>query len=117
MHELLTQALQGVDPSSPGAFWQIFGNLMAMMPWWWLFWSNVISVVGAAAIAHFRGTSLGRAVGWALVLGPFGWLITWYAQPESRVCPRCEAAAPLGRKRCTHCGCALNTDAPPNVSP
>lgn len=113
MHALLAQALRGVDPGSPDAFWQIFRNLLVMLPWWWMLWSNLICVAGGAAIAHFRRSSIARAVAWALVLGPFGWILAWYAPSETRHCPRCGKAASPDRKRCDHCGCTLNAKPPP----
>ena len=109
MQELLNRALQGVDPGSPGAFWQIFGNLMALIPWWPLIWLNVISVLGGLAIAWYRRSGYGKAVLWAMILGPFGWLVSWYAVPPERSCPRCGKPAELRAKRCRHCGCALGT--------
>ncbi|MDN5923537.1 MAG: hypothetical protein L0H70_00900 [Xanthomonadales bacterium] len=113
MHELMQAALQGVDPTSPGAFLQIFRNLLLLMPWWWLFWSNLVCVIVAWAIAHWRGSNLGRAVAWALVLGPFGWIITWYARPATRLCPRCGAVAKGTQGRCGHCGCQIKTSTTP----
>ena len=107
MQELLNRALQGVDPGSPGAFWQIFGNLMALIPWWPLIWLNVISILGGLAIAWYRGSGYGKAVLWAMILGPFGWLVSWYAVPLARTCPRCGKPGEVRARRCRHCGCAL----------
>ena len=108
MQELLNRALQGVDPGSPGAFWQIFANLMGLIPWWPLIWLNVISIAGGLAIAWYRGSGFGKAVLWAMVLGPFGWLISWYAVPPARNCQRCGKPAQTRAKRCRHCGCRLD---------
>ena len=48
MDELLAKAMQGVDPDAPGAFWQVFFNLMALVPWTALtLWSLLPRVTGA----------------------------------------------------------------------
>ena len=83
MDELLNRALQGVDPTSPEAFWQIFSNLMQLVPWWPMTWLTVFSVAGACGIVRYRGGSYRKAMLWALILGPFGWLISWYQGRES----------------------------------
>lgn len=107
MQELLQKALHGVDPEAPGAFWQIFVNLMGLVPWWPMLWFTLACVAGGLAIARYRGSSYRRAVFWALVLGPFGWLISWYQVPPPRPCPRCGKPVPAAAGRCRHCGCAL----------
>ncbi|MGA7298341.1 MAG: hypothetical protein WBW92_12640 [Rhodanobacteraceae bacterium] len=107
MQELLNRALQGVDPTAPGAFWQIFANLMSLVPWWPLFWFTVLSVAGGLVIAWYRGSGYGKAVFWALVLGPAGWFISWYAVPPPRTCPRCQSEVAGKDRRCRKCGCAM----------
>ncbi len=78
METLLQKALQGVDPAAPDAFWQIFTNLMGLVPWWPLIIFTVICVIVAIVIAWYRGSSYVMAVVWALIIGPAGWLITWH---------------------------------------
>jgi hypothetical protein len=112
MGDLLARALNGVDPDSPDAFWQIFRNLMALMPWWPMFWFTVACVAIGVAIAWYRGGSIPRAVVWALVLGPIGWLISWHAVPPPRACPRCATRVPARAARCPHCGCRMTASAP-----
>ncbi len=107
MQELLNRALQGVDPSSPGAFWQIFGNLMGLVPWWTLLWLNLTFVAVGLLIAWHRNSSYGKAILWALVLGPFGWLVSWYAVAPPRRCPRCQGEVPARENRCSKCGCRV----------
>lgn len=107
MQELLNRTLQGVDPDSPGAFWQIFSNLMGLVPWWTLFWLNLAFVAVNLLIAWYRNSSCGKAVLWALVLGPFGWLVSWYAVSPARRCPRCESEVPARETRCRKCGCRV----------
>lgn len=74
MDELLNKALQGVDPDAPGAFWQIFGNLMALVPWTELTLWSVFFVLVGAGLGWWRG-NVRAGVVWALVLGPIGWLV------------------------------------------
>jgi hypothetical protein len=74
MDELLARALHGVDPDAPGAFWQIFVNLMGLVPWAALFWWNVLFIAIGALIGWRRGR-LAEGIAWALVLGPIGWLV------------------------------------------
>ncbi|NII10186.1 hypothetical protein [Oleiagrimonas sp. C23AA] len=72
MGELLQKAMHGVDPSAPGAAWQIFRNLMALVPWWPMIWLTVVSVLVGAWLGWRRGR-LWEGVLWALLLGPLGW--------------------------------------------
>lgn len=74
MDELLAKALHGVVPGAPGAFWQIFGNLMAAMPWPALIWWNLLFIAVGAALGWWRGR-LVQGVVWSAVLGPIGWLM------------------------------------------
>lgn len=74
MDELLARAMQGVDPDAPDAFWQIFANLMAMVPWVALMWWNLAFVAVGALLGWWRGR-LWEGVAWAWVLGPIGWLV------------------------------------------
>ncbi len=74
MDELLSRALQGVDPNAPGAFWLVFTNLMALVPWRTLAWWNALFVLVGAALGAWRG-HWREGVMWALVLGPIGWLV------------------------------------------
>jgi uncharacterized membrane protein YfcA len=82
MGEWLSRATRGVDMSAPDAAWQIFRNLMALVPWWPLFWFTVLCVVVGAALGRWRGR-LWFGVITALVLGPVGWLMV-LALPRRR---------------------------------
>ena len=74
MDELLTKAMQGVDPDAPGAFWQVFGNLMALVPWGQLVLWSVLFVLVGALLGWWRGRTR-EGIVWALLLGPIGWII------------------------------------------
>lgn len=74
MDELLARAAQGVDPDAPGAFWQVFLNLMAMVPWTALAWWNLGFLAVGAWLGWRRGR-LAEGAAWAFVLGPIGWLV------------------------------------------
>jgi hypothetical protein len=74
MDELLARAMQGVDPDAPGAFWRVFLNLLALVPWTALFWWNLVFIAVGAGLGWWRGRTA-EGVAWALVLGPIGWLI------------------------------------------
>jgi len=72
--ELLARATHGVDLDAPGAFWQVFLNLWAMVPWAALLWWNLAFVVVGALLGWWRGR-LWEGIAWAWVLGPIGWLV------------------------------------------
>lgn len=74
MNDLLAKALQGVDPDAPGAFWQIFANLLHLMPWAAMFWWNLLFIAIGALLGRWRGRTA-EGVAWAAVLGPIGWLV------------------------------------------
>lgn len=74
MDELLARATQGVDLGAPGAFWRVYLNLLAMVPWTALFWWNLGFVAVGALLGWWRGR-LGEGIAWAFVLGPVGWLV------------------------------------------
>lgn len=74
MGDLLARALDGVDPDAPDAAWQIFRNLMALMPWWPLVWFTVGCVAVGALIGWWRGR-FWHGVLWSLLLGPLGWIV------------------------------------------
>ncbi|GAB3785552.1 hypothetical protein [Dyella agri] len=92
MHELLARAMQGVDPDAPDAFWRVFFNLWAMVPWVALFWWNLQFVAVGALLGWWRGR-LWEGVVWSLVLGPIGW-IALLLRPRGK--PRA-APPPLSR--------------------
>ncbi|HET6554726.1 MAG TPA: hypothetical protein VFG49_14455 [Dyella sp.] len=82
MDELLAKAMQGVDPDAPGAFLQVFMNLMGLVPWVALcVWSLVFVAVGAL-LGWWRGRVV-EGVVWAAVLGPIGWFVV-LARPRSK---------------------------------
>lgn len=74
MDELLARATRGVDLDAPGAFWRVYLNLLAMVPWTTLFWWNLGFVVVGALLGWWRGR-LAEGIAWAFVLGPIGWLV------------------------------------------
>ena len=74
MNELFARATQGVDLAAPGAFWHVFANLLAMVPWAALFWWNLFFIAVGALLGWWRGR-LAEGVAWAFVLGPIGWLV------------------------------------------
>jgi hypothetical protein len=86
MDELIARASQGVDPDAPGAFWQIFVNLLNMLPWAAMFWWNLLFIVVGALLGWWRGRTA-EGIVWALVLGPIGWLVI-LAKPRPK--PRAE---------------------------
>lgn len=87
MDELLSKALQGVDPDAPGAFWQVFGNLMALVPWTALTLWSVFFVVVGAGLGWWRGHTRAGVL-WALALGPIGWLVVlWLPRAQPGVPP------------------------------
>lgn len=82
MDELLARATQGVDLDAPGAIWQIYANLFALVPWVALFWWSVLFIVVGGLLGLWRG-GWRRGVIWAAVLGPIGWLVI-LARPRGR---------------------------------
>jgi len=86
MDELIARATQGVDPDAPGAFWQIFVNLLNMLPWAAMFWWNLLFIAVGALLGWWRGR-MGEGIVWALVLGPIGWIVI-LARPRPK--PRAE---------------------------
>lgn len=104
MGELLRRALEGVDPDAPDAAWQMFRNLMGLVPWGLLTALTVLWVVVAWAIAWRRGGRLWTATLWALLLGPLAWPLVWAQSTRTRGCPRCGARIPMTSERCPRCG-------------
>ena len=87
MDELLAKATQGVDLDAPDAFWHIFGNLMALVPWAALFWWSLLFLVVGAVLGWWRGR-LWEGVVWAAILGPIGWIVILSRpRPVSRAQP------------------------------
>lgn len=82
MDELLAKATHGVDLDAPGAFWHVFANLMALVPWAALTWWSLFFVAVGAALGWWRGRT-GAGVVWALLLGPVGWWVVWRLPPPS----------------------------------
>jgi len=86
MDELLAKASQGVDPDAPDAFFQIFLNLLNLMPWAAMFWWSVAFVVVGAVLGWFRGRTV-EGIVWAAALGPIGCIVI-LIRPKSK--PRAE---------------------------
>jgi hypothetical protein len=82
MGDLLDHALRGVDLNSPTAAWQIFRNLMALVPWWQLLLWNVAFALVGLALGYWRGRPWEGLV-WGALLGPLGWLAL-LARPSAR---------------------------------
>jgi len=74
MEELLAKAMQGVDPDAPGAFAQIFANLMALVPWTQLIVWQIVFIVVGALLGWWRGRLKATVIA-SLVLGPLGWVV------------------------------------------
>jgi len=86
MHELLARAMAGVDPSAPGAFWRIYANLFALLPWTALVWWNILFAAVGALLGRRRG-GWRRGLAWGLVLGPIGWLVVVFRPPPAPATP------------------------------
>jgi len=92
MGDLLHRILRGVDLSSPHAAWQIFHNLMAMMPWTALLWFTAASLVLGIVVGWWRGR-LWTGIWISLLIGPVALLIL-LALPSRRVRPTSEGPGP-----------------------
>lgn len=92
MGELLQRILKGVDLSSPHAAWQIFHNMMALMPWAALLWFTLFSLVLGAAVGWWRGR-LWTGIWISLLIGPVALLIL-LALPSRRAHPTSEDEGP-----------------------
>ena len=86
MDELLTRATAGVDMDAPGAIWQIYANLFALIPWVALFWWSVLFIVVGGLLGLWRG-GWRRGVIWAAVLGPIGWVVVVCKPRDARHLP------------------------------
>ena len=84
--ELLTRAMRGVDLAAPDASWCVFVNLVDMMPWRILLEWNLFFLLGGVLLGWWR-RRLGEGVAWALLLGPFGWLVMLLRKRRSRPPP------------------------------
>lgn len=100
MHELLARAMAGVDPAAPGAFWRVYINLIALVPWTALIWWNILFAAIGALLGWWRG-GWRRGLGWGLVLGPIGWLVIALKPPRlpgtPPALPRTDEKGPRGR--------------------
>ena len=74
MDELLRQAMHGVDPNAPGAYWHVVANLMQLMPWGLLFWTSVICIAVGALLGWWKHR-LAEGIVLAVIFGPIGWLL------------------------------------------
>ncbi|MBB3229015.1 hypothetical protein FHW69_003663 [Luteibacter sp. Sphag1AF] len=74
MGDLLDKVMQGVDPADPAAFGIMFGRLMALVPWGALVAWSVFFIVVGALLGWWRGRLMTGVV-WAIILGPFGWIM------------------------------------------
>ena len=101
VQDLLAKATRGVDPDSPDAFARIFANIMALVPWWPLFWFTVLCVAVGAALGWWR-RRIWLGIALALVLGPIGWFTLWAfpagAEKKKRA-ERATAKTPSSRTR------------------
>jgi hypothetical protein len=100
MNEMLARAMQGVDPDDPGAFLQIFQNLMALVPWWQLLaWQVFFTLVGAL-LGWWRGRTKAGVIA-SLVLGPLGWIVPFLPRrvPVRRTPPPLPPRLPGSKKR------------------
>jgi len=87
MEEWLARAVDGVDVDASGAFWRVFFNLLNMLPWAAMFWWNLLFVAVGALLGWWRGR-LGEGIGWALLLGPIGWIVLlWRCRGVTRPPP------------------------------
>jgi hypothetical protein len=102
MDELLARAMQGVDPDAPGAFWHVFFNLMALIPWATLFWWNLFFLAVGALLGWWRGR-LPEGIAWAFVLGPIGWLVI-LRRPRRQIPPPLPGARRVGTAALPHRG-------------
>lgn len=83
--------MQGVDPAEPGAFLQIFMNLMGLVPWGQMIVWQVVFVVVGALLGWWRGRLKAGVIA-SLILGPFGWIVPFLPQ---RAPPPLPPARPL----------------------
>ncbi|MGN6093885.1 MAG: hypothetical protein ACTHOL_16155 [Luteibacter jiangsuensis] len=94
MDELLTRAMQGVDPAEPGAFMHIFTNLMGLVPWGELVVWQVVFVLVGALLGWWRGRLKATVIA-SLILGPFGWIAPFLPRREP---PPLPARSPAPRQ-------------------
>lgn len=74
MRELIARAMQGVDPADPAAFVHIFMNLMALVPWGWMIFWQVVFVAVGGLLGGWKGRVRAGVIA-SLVLGPVGWIV------------------------------------------
>jgi hypothetical protein len=100
MDELLAKAMQGVDPAEPGAFLQIFLNLMGLVPWGQLIVWQIVFVVVGALLGWWRGRLKAGVIA-SLILGPLGWIVPFLPRrtplplPPARTLGRGDLPPPL----------------------
>jgi len=83
---MLSRAMQGVTPGEPGAFWQIFRNLMAMMPWGQMIVWQVVFILVGGLLGWWRGRTMAGVIA-SLVLGPLGWIVPFLPARQPPVPP------------------------------
>ncbi len=83
MDELLARATQGVDLDAPGAFWQVFFNLLNMVPWAAMFCWSLLFVIVGLLLGWWRGRVV-EGVLWAAALGPIGWVVVLLRKPRRK---------------------------------
>ncbi|MEO8672063.1 MAG: hypothetical protein ABI411_12170 [Tahibacter sp.] len=108
MDELLTRALEGIDPADPNATWLVFLRLMGMVDWWMMVWLTVLFTAVGGLIGWWRG-HFWRDLGLGAALGPIGWIISlfWRERPAPRRCLSCGHHPAASDTFCARCGVAL----------
>jgi hypothetical protein len=74
MEDWLEALTRGIDLGAPDAAWQVFARLMQLVPWAALWWSTAFFAAVGAWLGWRRGRTL-AGIGWALLLGPLGWVV------------------------------------------
>lgn len=72
-----------------------------------LFTRLFIAMLVGGLVGALIGRSRGRIVdglGWGIILGPIGWLITALLSDRRQKCPLCGGVVNPGASRCCHCG-------------
>ncbi|TDR38735.1 hypothetical protein DFR29_11963 [Tahibacter aquaticus] len=103
MDEWLQRLMEGIDPESPDASYQLFLRLMGLVDWWLLFWLTLGCIAVGGLIGWKRGT-FWRDVAFAAAFGPFGWILSWLLPPPLPPCRHCGRSVTAKQNFCAHCG-------------